>query len=536
MQRCRRAILYLLFVLSFSSLVVPAHAAPGKNNETYDLNLGSIAKRSITPHEAQLHVDILASDKLTGRESGMLGQWLAAKYIADEFSKYGLLHAGDKRGYYQNFQIEHRDLRQARLVLKYTNPIRRDPVEFVLKYDFIPFDFTGEGKFTASVVFAGYGITAPEYDYDDYTAINAKGKIVLVLRHEPQEDDPESIFEGTQLTKHALFEQKARNALRHGAKGLLLVTDPAGRHNNMSPQGSWSYSHPRTNRKRWELALDDHYESFPAIWIDIDVARKLLAPSRSSLNQLQNAIDMGLKPRSFAIRNLKVHMNVDLERKTRQTQNVLGLVKGSDPRLRNELVVVGAHYDHLGIIDNQIYNGADDNASGTAGVLEIAEAFSEIPVVPRRSVLFIAFSAEELGLLGSRYYVEHPVWPLERTVTMINLDMIGRNDPYEVSVIGSNRSPKIHAVNIEANEEVGLDLKYDGEHFFNRSDQANFAKHGIPVLFYNTGVHHDYHRPTDVPEKINPQKLSRIARLAFLVAWEIANSDTRPKYAPFRIH
>ena len=223
-----------------------------------------------------------------------------------------------------------------------------------------------------------------------------------------------------------------------------------------------------------------------------------------------------------------------LKKEVQKTQNVVGFLQGTDPKLRDEVIVIGAHYDHVGMKNGRIFNGADDNASGTAGLLEIAEAFSEMSIRPRRSILFAAFSAEELGLLGSKFYVENPVKPLKKTVAMINLDMISRNLANKVSVIGSNRSRELHEINIAANDEIGLDLVYNGERYFSRSDQANFAKYKIPVIFYNTDAHPDYHRPTDTPEKINAEKLARIARLAFLVAWEISNSNTRPTYGRFK--
>ena len=509
--------------------------AGGLKNETNDFTTARAAMLSITVPESQFHVTTLAAPRFQGREAGKPGQWLAAKYLATEFSNYGLLPGGDGRTYYQNFHLERTDLKHAKLWLE----IGKTPagkMAFTLKSDFIPFNFTGENRLTAPVVFVGYGITAPEYNYDDYWSIDVRGKIVLVLRHEPQENNPQSVFAGTELTNHALFQEKARNARAHGAAAMLLVSDPANEHDRLEPQGYWpSFNPGKIIPQPWQLQNKNKHDRFPAIWIDIRIAGAILAGSGKSLLDIQQSIDRSLQPMSFAVPNLRVHVDLALKKDLRQTQNVLALVKGADPELNDEVVVVGAHYDHVGIRHEQIHPGADDNASGTAGLLEIAEAFSELQGQVRRSVLFIAFSAEELGLLGSQFYVNHPVLPLEQTAAMINLDMISRNVDNEVTVIGSNRSPELHAWNLAANQEIGLTCKYDGEHFFNRSDQANFAKHKIPVLFYNTDVHEDYHRPTDVPEKINAEKLTRITRLAFLVAWEIANADQRPRYRRFRI-
>ena len=527
----RRIYAFLAFALSFLILfpdpasLAESGARPG---ESYDFRLIRFVEHSITPHESYLHVEFLAADEMRGRKTGTPGQWLAAKYIASEFSKYGLKPAGQQNRYYQNFQVQRRRLVTTDLWLVHTASSTRKV--FAYKLDYQPFDFSGANRVTVPIVFAGYGITAPEYGYDDYRDLDVSGKIVLVLRHEPQEHDPRSVFAGLELTQHAYFETKALNALRHGAVGLLLVTDPAGHHDDDGPRGAGVFNTAGRRSRKWQLRPNSGLATFPALWVDPSVAEALLQPTGHTLLELQRRIDADLKPVSFNIPSLEVHVNVAVQQDVRKTENVLALLPGSDPVLRDEVVVIGAHYDHIGVRQGKIYNGADDNASGTSGLLEIAEAFAELSTRPRRSILFIAFSAEEMGLLGSEYYVEHPVFPLDQTVAMINLDMIGRNAPNAVDVVGSNRSPELHAINVEANHEIGLRLTYNGEKYFSRSDQANFAKHGIPVLFYNTGDHPDYHRPSDVVSKVNPTKIARIARLAFLVAWEVANSEHRPTY------
>lgn len=489
---------------------------------------------SITIEESQDHVNILASEEFQGRQAGTPGQWLAAQYIANEFSNYELVPKGDNDKYFQNFQIMQSDLHEVAFWIERNNFDSTETLEFTLKSDFIPLNFTGENSVTAPVVFAGYGITAPEYNYDDYKNIDATGTVVLVLRHEPQENDPRSIFKGSRLTKHSFFEVKAKNARDHGALAMLLVTDPASGHNGLEPHGFWPSLYPEKNTKgEWRLGGNTEPNRFPAAWISVQAAKAILQYSGKSLIDLQKSIEGSMSPKSFVIRNLRAHLKISLKKETRNTQNVIGLLEGSDPELRDEVVIVGAHYDHIGIKNGKIYYGADDNASGTAAVLEIAEAFGEMPFRPKRSILFIAFSAEELGMLGSAFYVQRPAIPLNQTVAMINLDMVSRNQENRVSVIGSDRSPELHEINLAANEEIGLEIVYNGEKYFNRSDQANFAKHKIPVIFYNTEVHKDYHRPTDQPEKINPEKLARIARLAFLVAWEVANSDRTPTFQRF---
>lgn len=507
---------------------------PGSGRDLYEFRSARLAMLSITMKESLQHVGVLASDLFEGRGPGTAGGQRAAAYIAREFSEYGLKPAGEGNSYLQRFKIVSTDLEEASLKVSRRSSVGRQSTLYTLRDDFIPFDFTGEAEITAPVVFAGYGITAPEYGYDDYRQIDATGKIVLVLRHEPQENDESSVFAGSYLTRHALFFEKAENALAHGAAGMLLVTDPGNGHSNLEPQGFWPAFFPdREYPERWEQEMSDGFEDFPALWVDATVANDLLRSSGWDLDALRATIDSTLIPLSFELPSVRVHLDIDLKRKVRETANVLGLLPGGDTKLGQETMVVGAHYDHVGIKDGRIYYGADDNASGVAGLLEIAEAFAESPTQPRRSLLFIAFGAEELGLLGSRFYVRNPPIPLERTVAMINLDMIGRNAPDDVTVIGSNRSRELHEINERANHEIGLNLLYNGEKYFSRSDQANFARHKIPVLFYHTDSHPDYHQPTDAVQKINAEKIARISRLAFLVAWEVAHRDGRPSFGQF---
>jgi len=218
------------------------------------------------------------------------------------------------------------------------------------------------------------------------------------------------------------------------------------------------------------------------------------------------------------------------------TRNVVGLIEGTDPKLKNEIVIIGAHYDHVGYLkqhkegEDYIFNGADDNASGTSAVLAIAKAFGVAKQKPKRSVLLTAFAGEEKGLFGSRAYVEQPLLPLANTVAMLNLDMVGRNAPDSVSVGGVTRSPDLIKINEEENREVGLHLDYSIEQYHNRSDQYNFARKKIPFLFYHTGEHADYHRLGDHADKINENKIAKIATLAFRVAWQAANTNQRFRY------
>lgn len=495
----------------------------------FDFSFARRAMLSITSQETLEHITILASDRFEGRGAGTSGGKLAASYVSEQFSKAGLLPAGDNGKFYQSFSITSNRLEDISFTLSSSGSTTK------LKHnqDFALFYFTGANVIATQIVFAGYGITAPEYGYDDYADLDVKGKIVLLLRHEPRENEDGIAFEGKAPTIHALFEEKARNAWQHGAAGMLVVTDPLGGHKSLRPGNLGLLMNGKgTNEAKWQLAFDPSLKNFPSLWVSGEVAEKILLQNGLDLKKMQLSIDRYLEPNSRPLPATRARIQVRYRKAMRTTQNVVAWLPGSDPDLRDEVVVVGAHYDHVGIQNGRIHNGADDNASGTSGLIEIAEAFASIKGRHRRSLLFIAFSAEELGLLGSAYYVEHPRMPLNKTIAMINLDMISRNHPDEVSVIGSNRSPELHEINIRANEEIGLRLFYDGENYFYRSDQANFAKHDIPVLFYNTKEHQDYHRPSDDTSKVNPEKAAKIARLAFLVAFRLANGNDQPTFQP----
>jgi hypothetical protein len=281
-----------------------------------------------------------------------------------------------------------------------------------LQENYVPISFSSNSTVNASLVFAGYGITASEYHYDDYRGIDATGRIVIVLRHEPQENDDKSVFEGRQLTSHAEIASKATNAKNHGAVGLVLVND-LGNHPGDADGllGLKDISGPQ------EMSI-------PIIQVKPAMVEEWLKPSGRTLDDLRQQIDKDLSNHSFALdSNARVTMTVDIERIHRPVANVVGLLPGADPAVANQYIIVGAHYDHLGLGQQhslaprevgQIHHGADDNASGTSGVLELADVFSHSPQRPRRSIVFVCFAGEELGLLGSAYFANHLPFPISK--------------------------------------------------------------------------------------------------------------------------
>ncbi len=490
-----------------------------------------VAKELITSSDARTLIDFLGSDSLMGRKTPSPGLTIAGDYIANHFKSYGLEPVNGS--YFEDF-----NLALVRLVDPNFMKLSKGGLQraYQIKTDFMPFELTANNEVQGEVVFAGYGITAPEYHYDDYANVNVRGRIVFLLRHEPQENDSSSIFLGTRLTEHAQLRIKVQNAIDHGAVAVLLASDPLN-HVSMAPRGfPWPslYKNIPEDALPLTLAITEE-KKIPVVHVGPSVIEDLLG-SVDSLKSLESSIDSTLQPNAFLLKGLTLDVRTSTSTTLAPTRNVVGVLRGSDPALRDEIVIVGAHYDHVGTLqshkegEDYIFNGADDNASGTTGLLEIAKAFGEGNLRPKRTVLFIAFSSEELGLLGSEAYVESPLFPLGKTVAMLNMDMIGRNAPDTVSIGGANRSPELKQMNEHANGQVGMVLQYNIDQYFTRSDQASFARQHIPALFYHTGEHADYHRVSDNPDKIDTNKLSKIARLVFLTTWEAANSPTKPVY------
>jgi len=490
----------------------------------------------------------LASDALEGRRSLKRGSEVAVQFLAAEFSKAGLKPAVDDSYLQPVPLIEYRaDSGQSTLA------VVRGLSRLSSRYNV---DFFGGSPFEADVLapvaFAGYGITAPEFGYDDYASLDAHGKIVLVFDHEPQENDPRSIFNGRGNTRYSSAFVKIVNAKRHGAAGILFAAEPNRKHPSNQERMARVPGSERRATLLLPQALADSEAGLPSFSVSDQLAADLLSGTGKTPAELQGGIDHSLHPASQFLPGMRIQMRIVLEERRRGTShNVLGLVEGSDPALKGETIVFSAHYDHDGAWDGNIRPGADDNASGTVGVLELARAFAASPEKPKRSLLFAIFAAEERGLLGSHYYAAHPLRPLEATRAVINFDMIGRNETpsrqtdglmdiapdtsNELNLIGVINSPDYRAAVERANEYVGLRLndKWDRDaalNIFQRSDQFPFALHDIPAIWWFTGFHPDYHQSTDTVEKINFTKMEKILRLAYLTGWDFANTAAPPRF------
>jgi hypothetical protein len=476
--------------------------------------LNKESKPDILANDVKYHVSYLASDSLEGRLSGTAGGEAAAQYIAAEFNRFGLQPIGDRGSYFQKFDF----VGGVKLGANNTLRLNGNSDTLHVEKDFIPAGFSDSGEVTGALAFAGYGIAAPQQNYDDYAGLDVNDRVVIAMRYSPDPKNPHSGFQPMEALRY-----KTLQAREHGAKALLLVTGPQDDPQDALPS------------LRYDRAGGD--AGLIVAHITRRVADALLAPSGQTIAELQQEINNSKQPKSFHLDG-QVAVRVDVAKEKRQAANVAALLEGSDAAMKNEYVIIGAHYDHLGrssegAMDpekqNEIHNGADDNASGTAGVLELAQYFSSQAQRPKRSLIFLAFSGEELGLLGSAKYVAAPLKPLEKTAAMVNLDMIGRLKDSTLVVEGIGTSPSWQDLISRLNGTYGftLRLKKDG---YGPSDHASFYNKNIPVLFFFTNLHEDYHRVSDDADKINVAGEAAVLRMVSEAVTEIANAEAAPQF------
>ena len=492
-----------ILTLYLNSLVAVPKARPALE-AVHDLS---------APHYLE-NVSYLASDEMKGRGDGSPELDQAAEYIASQFRLWGLRPMGDGNGYFQKFEVTTGAQAGPRTELQLNGTSLR------INEGFVPIPFSNTADFDGPLVFAGFGITAPELHYDDYQGIDAAGKIVIVLRHQPQESDDKSPFNSS---AHATFINKAINAKQHGARGIIFIT---------------GLNHADEEVGRATRAVETDDLGIPSVHAKRDFVLKILSSAGKDLAALQKKIDTDLRPQSFELPGISGHIATEIIRTKKTVKNVVAALTGSDSTLQNEWVVVGAHYDHLGLGDRnslapsqigQIHHGADDNASGTAGVLELARLAARNRSEWKRSVLFITFAGEEIGLLGSSYFANHPTIPLKNTMAMINMDMIGRLNNDRLFVGGVGTSPEFKHWLENLNESVGLQLDYS-ESGYGASDHMSFNAKKIPVLFFFSGLHTDYHKPSDTSEKINANGAIKVLSLVYLTLDRISTEVGRLEY------
>ncbi len=506
----------------------------------------------LSQNSIRADIDYLTADAREGRLALTNGDKQTIDWLVDQFKQAGLQPANGN-SYLQTFNVISfvPDKEKSKITL-----LRRGKQQSWAKPDIMT-EFNHEVNITAPVVFAGYGITAPALNYDDYANIDVKGKFVLVFEHEPQERDPKSIFNGTSNTIYAANRVKIINAQQHGAIGVLIAAEPNRHHPSnyerfMRIGGSVNRKPPLPS-----MVLENDVVQVPVVVLN-DKSASAIA-GKLKLSALQNAIDADLKSHSQLIPDTSITLQERVQlRQIAQTSNVVGLLEGDDKALQQETILISAHHDHDGKTGKQIWHGADDNASGTAGVLELAKAISANSsaahgLKPKRSILFVVFAAEERGLLGSYYMAANPLRPLDKTRAVINFDMIGRDERQSLqtkgiiaipavtnnrlNLTGAHYSPDYDKVVRQENDYVGLTLddRFENENALNtffRSDHFPFVLHNIPAFWWFTGFHPDYHHTTDTADKIDYEKMQKILRLAYLTTYQFATMDGYPGFIP----
>jgi peptidase M28-like protein/PA domain-containing protein len=465
------------------------------------------------------YVKHLSSDEMKGRGTAAPELEAAAEYIAEQFKSFGL--KAPDGSYYQRFQVATKAKLGRGNRLEYT--LDGEEHSLKLRREYLPMKLSGRGRVRGSVVFAGYGISAAEYGYDDYAGLDARGKIVMILRHEPQEYDRKSIFAGRVYTEHSQLFSKVLNAHEHGAKAVLLVND--------SEQHGGS-SGDLTDFDEYPGAVG---AGIPFVHLDADVATKWFKAAGKDYTKTQRTVNEELRPVSFEFPpTLSVTIRSDVQRQLRTVRNVMAYLPGTT----DEYVVIGAHYDHIGhgeqysMAPNSsgtLHPGADDNASGTGGLIELARWFSSQPQL-RRGVLFLAFSAEELGLVGSGHYVRHPMLPIADAVAMVNLDMIGRMRDQKVYVGGVQTGTGFQEILEQSLAGRNIEIDVSETVGYGSSDHTSFSAREVPALFFFSGLHGDYHRPGDTWDKIKPQETVQLLSYIASVVNTLASNEQRPAF------
>ena len=459
----------------------------------------------------------LTAPSMEGRGDGSKGLTRAAHLLETRYRKLGLKPAGT-HSYLQPFTVSTGAKLRAHNRLSVETSGQK--TELKLNQDFVPISFSSAGAVSAPVVFAGYGATAEEFGYDDYAGIDVKDKIVVVLRYEPAGFADKSGNAG--LTRHAQLITKAINARNHGAKAVILANGKLGDGEEDLLTRFGSVSGPEST-------------GIVLVQVKNAVAENWLRASGKSLSDVQGQINHSNQPQSFAMsEQLHVSMNVDVGTTRATVNNVLAYLPGKT----DEYVIIGAHYDHLGRGNHdslapsqigQIHPGADDNASGSAGVLELARLFAPLNGQLQRGILFASFAGEELGLLGSAHWVQAPTLPLDKAVAMLNMDMIGRikDDKVYIGGVGTGSTLKPLLEQAQAKSHFTMEYSQGG---YAASDHTSFVTKKIPVLFFFSGLHSDYHKPSDTWEKINPQAAARLVDVVGNTGLELATATERPSF------
>lgn len=543
-------VLMSLLILGFSSVpIAPQVLAQRKTSKAPKAAPASLASQrgadTITAAQMKDYLSFIASDLMEGRDTPSRGLDITAQFLATNLSHWGFKPAGDDGSYFQKIALSKDVLDKAQTKVQLNNQT------LTLGDDYIPSAVTVDLPAT-QLVFAGNGWFVKSKNIDSYKGLDAKGKIAVIVASPPN-GYPRGIMASDITGKRGEdWMNTAEYAQKQGVAGIVLIP-------NFQYLANWDRNRARLTERGTTKV--DKFQSpagaqIPQIVISPRIANSLFQGERQNAISLFESVSSGQLADPFTLNpDKKLSLNVKVKSEGVTTQNVVAVFEGSDPVLRNEYVALGAHYDHVGIgaplNGDSIYNGADDDGSGTTALLALAEALAKAPARPKRSVLFVWHAGEEHGLWGSRYFTDYPTIPLDKIVTQINIDMIGRSKkegdtdprnrelsgPNEIYVIGSKMMSTELGDLTEAVNKQYLNLTYDYRYddpgdpnrFFFRSDHYNYARKGIPIVFFFDGVHEDYHRPGDDVQKIDFQKMEKVGRTVYMILWEIGERATRPK-------
>jgi Zn-dependent M28 family amino/carboxypeptidase len=540
--------LYSLIALTAISLTVPSGLAQRRGAKPAATNnatlLAARGVDAITAAQLRNYLTFIASDEMEGRDTPSRGLDTTAKFIAMNLNRWGFKPAGDDGTFFQKITLK----RDALDATKTTAEINGQ--KFVFADEFLPSAVAG--TISGPLVYVGNGWVIKSKNLNPYEGIDVKDKILVVLG-QPFPGLPRGLSRGDLAgTQGVDWASPAIYAQQHGAKGVLVIPDSQTSQN-------WEQLRARVLQPARstveKFTTQPSTMPLPSVTMSMKMANALLAGEKFDASTLVTKNEAGETVPAFelnASKNVVVTIAIKAERP--MTQNVVAVWEGGDPVLKNEYVAVGAHYDHVGICApgqaDPICNGADDDGSGTTAVLGMAEAISHAKQKPKRSVLFVWHCGEEKGLWGSRYFTDYPTIPLDKIVTQLNIDMIGRSKkdgdqnprnkeltgPTAIYVIGStmmstdlgNLAQQVNKSFLNLTYDTKYDDPADPNRFFFRSDHYNYAKKGIPIIFFFDGVHEDYHRPGDEPQKIDYDKMEKVARTVYMTLWAVANLPKRP--------
>jgi hypothetical protein len=500
----------------------------------------------IDRNDMKSYMYFLASDELGGRETGKPGNEVAARYIQTNLIRLGLKPQSEENPFLQSIPFSSTMLKQAESYIKTINSDGRETFSTDSIISLIPLSASSE--ITGELVFAGYGYENKNSGYSDIKGLDMKGKIVMIMTRNPE------ILKSKTDRDEYLFDEKVEQTklmtiLQAGPKALIYVYDPGNKFS-----GPWASGLANMLGSSGAVALGDKQAisiPFKIFFVTRNGADHLISSMGSSLKQIQDKIIAENKPASAEIGGIKVQIKVAVEKKNFTGYNVIGMIEGSDPLLKNECIVYSAHFDHTGINENgEVLNGADDDASGSVALLELAESFMHMKKKPLRSIVFAWVNAEEKGLLGSRFYADNPVIPMDKTILNINIDMIGRSatpsdtgkfmgfdltvtQPGEVQLFSGPKSSQLLKIVETSAVRAGIKVTDKGKNLpFGGSDHQSFEAKGVPFLLFHSGIHSDLHSVRDDADRIDYDKMEKVTRMLYTIGNTVANQKEKFQIDP----